>query len=215
MALIVPTLVYGAILALIGGVLWGMGLADAINPATVTDNGEGYYQTSTSASLTGGSIGILLVGYLLLLAVGAFMQAALISGALDIADGRPVSIGSFFKPRNFGPVILAALLVTVLTGVGYLLCVIPGLVFGFFAYLTIPFVIDRSLSPVDGLKASIQTVRANIGGALLAFLIQIALVLIGQLLCGVGLIVALPLAVLIQVYTYRRLSGGQVAPLTA
>ncbi|HZE16010.1 MAG TPA: hypothetical protein VE197_10050, partial [Mycobacterium sp.] len=36
----------------------------------------------------------------------------------------------------------------------------------------------------------------------------------GELLFGVGLIVAIPLAFLIQVYTYRRLSGGQVVPLS-
>jgi uncharacterized membrane protein len=32
------------------------------------------------------------------------------------------------------------------------------------------------------------------------------------LLCGIGLVVAAPVALLIQVYTYRRLSGGSVAP---
>jgi len=38
-------------------------------------------------------------------------------------------------------------------------------------------------------------------------------VLIGQILCGIGLVVAFPFAKLIQIYTYRKLSGGQVVPL--
>jgi uncharacterized membrane protein len=34
------------------------------------------------------------------------------------------------------------------------------------------------------------------------------------LACGIGMVVAVPIAILIQVYTYRLLSGGAVAPLT-
>ena len=37
---------------------------------------------------------------------------------------------------------------------------------------------------------------------------------VGSFLCYVGLLVAAPLAILFQVYAYRRLTGGQVAPLT-
>jgi uncharacterized membrane protein len=44
--------------------------------------------------------------------------------------------------------------------------------------------------------------------------VQGLLLLVGVLACGIGIIVAAPVALLIQVYTYRRLSGGQVAPLT-
>ncbi len=42
---------------------------------------------------------------------------------------------------------------------------------------------------------------------------QYAIVLVGELLCGVGLLVAIPIALLVQVYTYRKLSGGQVVPV--
>jgi transglutaminase-like putative cysteine protease len=50
----------------------------------------------------------------------------------DFADGKPVDIGSFLRPpRNFGSVILAALLVGFGTVVGSVLCVVPGLYFRF------------------------------------------------------------------------------------
>ncbi|BBZ14177.1 hypothetical protein [Mycobacterium branderi] len=143
---------------------------------------------------------------------GTFVQAAALSGTLDIADGRPVSIGSFFKPRHLGGVILAALLVGVLTAVGYLLFIIPGLIFSFFAMFTIAFATDRGLPAFEALKASFTTVMSNIGGALLSWVVQFLVLLAGALLCGIGLIVAAPVALLIQTYTYRRLSGGQVVP---
>jgi len=82
------------------------------------------------------------------------------------------------------------------------------------ALFTIAFATDHGLSPIDALKASFTTVRSDIGSTLLSFLVQGLLVLAGFLVCGVGILVGGPLALLVQVYTYRRLSGGPIAPLT-
>jgi uncharacterized membrane protein len=49
---------------------------------------------------------------------------------------------------------------------------------------------------------------------ILALLVIYAIVAVGALVCGIGLIVALPVAGLFLVYTYRKLTGGHVAPLT-
>ena len=147
------------------------------------------------------------------------------SGLLDIADGRPVTIGSFFKPRNFGTVILAAALLAVISGILNLPLLAGGVlfwllahaaiaVFTFFTLFTIAFATDHGLSPIDALKASFTTVRSNIGSTLLSLLVQFLLLLAGALPCGLGLFLTIPLALLIQVYTYRRLSGGPVAPKT-
>ena len=132
---------------------------------------------------------------------------------LDIADGKPVTIGSFFQPRNLGMALLAALLVGVISAVGSFLCFLPGLIFGFFAQFTVPFVIDRSLSAIKALTASFSTVASNIGPALLAWLVGVAATIVGALVCGVGLLVAVPFAALILIYAYRKLSGGQVVGL--
>jgi uncharacterized membrane protein len=87
-------------------------------------------------------------------------------------------------------------------------------VFTFFALFTLAYAIDRGLPPIDALKASFTTVRANVGATLLSFLVQFLLVLVGAIPCGLGLFVMVPLALLIQIYTYRRLANGPIAPLT-
>ncbi len=111
-------------------------------------------------------------------------------------------------------VILAALLVGAITAVGSVLCFIPGLIFGIFAQFTIPFVIDRSSSAIEALKASISTIASEHRRRLCSsWLVQVAAVIVGALACGVGLLVAVPVAALILIYTYRKLSGGQVVPL--
>jgi uncharacterized membrane protein len=83
-----------------------------------------------------------------------------------------------------------------------------------FTWFTTVAIVDRNLSPIDGIKASIDVVKKNFGSVLLAGLIFVALILVGALLCGVGLLVTAPVAYLLLVYTYRRLSGGSVAPAT-
>lgn len=227
-ALIVPTLAYGAILIFISVFL------QILTPDRQTSSygGDGSYGFSTNAALGGGSIVVLLLGYVVFVVVGAFIQASFISGCLDIADGKPVTIGAFFKPRNFGKVIVIALLLGLVTAVGTFLCGIFGVIsaflalvglllsavltfaIGFFAMFAVAFAVDRSLPAVEALKASIATVRPNFGNALLSWLVQLAVVVIGAVLCLVGLLAAAPIALLILVYTYRVLSGGRVAPLS-
>ena len=227
-ALIVPMLIYGVAMAILGLVLWAIstaiGLAAIFGDAATTTSTSGGYTDSTSAgdgaAAAGAGIGFFgtivvtaLLAFVFLVAA-IYVQAAFVSGSLDIADGKPVDIGSFLRPpRNFGSVILAALLVGIGTVVGSVLCVLPGLIFAFFAAYTIPYVIDRSLSPVDALKASFSTIKQNFGSALLAYLIVVAVGLVGQAVC-VGGLISIPVSLLILTYTFRRLSGGQLAPIT-
>ena len=211
-ALIVPLLIYIVVIGIIA-VIAGV-LPAVLGESTTTTYTDAYGNTASGTAITYGaaSYAVMVVGYILLFIAAIFMAVAILSGCLDIADGKPVSIGSFFKPRNLGPVFLTAVLVGLGTAIGSL-CIIGGIIFGFIAQFAIAFVIDRSLSPIDAIKASYETAKNNIGSALISFLVQYAIIIVGELLCGVGLLVAMPVALLIQVYTYRKLSGGQVVPV--
>ena len=208
--LIVPVLVYGVIIAVLVGLTQFLPAALGRQSSSTYTDSSGQTYGSTTVTLGFASVTVMVIGSILLLAAGIYLHAAMTSGCLDIADGKPVTIGTFFKPRNLRGAILASLLVAVGTWIGTLLCVIPGIIFGFLALFTVPFVIDRSLSPVESVKASIATVRSNVGGTLLSWLVQIAAILIGEVLCLVGLLAGLPIAQLVLTYTYRKLSGGQV-----
>lgn len=213
MALVVPILAYVAALAAVIGLFTT--LVFSLSDSTTTTYTDDYGFTSESVNVSMGAAGIfvMLIGYIAVFFVAIFMHAGITTGCLDIADGKPVTIGTFFKPRNLGLAIVTGLLVAVGTLALSLLCFIPGLIFGFVAQFAIVAAIDRSLSPVDSIKASITTVRSEIGGTLLSCLAQGAAVFIGELLCFVGLLVGIPVASLIQTYTWRKLSGGQVVPL--
>jgi uncharacterized membrane protein len=207
--LVVPIVIYVAIIGVLYGVGFGIAIATG-NNSTYTDE-YGYQHSSSSFGAAG--LAALGVAYIGIFAVLIYMQASLISGALDIADGKPVTIGTFFKPRNLGPAILTGLLVGLGAAIGSVLCIIPGIIFGFLALFAVHFAIDRGLSPVDAIKASIALVRANLVPTLLVWLVAGAVAAVGELACGVGVFASIPVAILIQVYAYRKLSGGQVVPV--
>ncbi len=218
----VPLIVAMLVYSVIGFVVHALVFVSMGGTNADTTDVEGGYGASFTAGLGAAET---LVLSIVLFVFGIFVQAAFLSGALDLADGRPVSIGSFFKPRHFGNVVLAGALLSVISVALDLLSLLPTfifaalsfaaiVVFAFFALFTIAFATDRGAPPIDALKASIATVRSNLGSTLLSFVVQVLLLVVGALACGVGILVGGPLALLVQVYTYRRLAGGPIAPLT-
>lgn len=158
----------------------------------------------------------LVFGYLVVAAVAlllsAFMQAGVTRATLEVADGRRIEVGTFFRFDDFGKVVVAALLVGLGTAVGTLLFVIPGLVFAFLAQFTLFYVIDKRMAPVDAIRASFTLVGRNLGAVLLLFLAVYAANLVGSALCGVGQLVSFPVGLLATTWMYRRLQDEPVAP---
>lgn len=166
-------------------------------------NGFNYSNESTTQSIVG-----TLVSSILSVLVGA----AFTRGALNELDGRAPSFADFFKWTNLANVFLAAILVWVITTIGFALLVIPGLIATFLLWYTIAFVIDHNFGAVEGIKASYALTSKNVGSLLLLAVVVILLNIVGALLCGVGLLVTGPVTLIASTYAYRLLSGGAISP---
>jgi uncharacterized membrane protein len=210
--LIVSTLIYGLIIGVLSAIVFGLAMALAPDPVTTYESSEYGFEYSTSASFGAASIIVFILGGILLFVVAGAIQSAYISGVLDIANGRPVTIGSFFKPRNVGSVIIVSLLVGIAASIGSL-CFILGIAVALFTMFAVIAVLDRNLPPIDAIKASFDVTKNNFVLVLLTYLVVAAVALVGALVCGIGLFVAIPVAALIEVYAWRRLTGGQIAEL--
>jgi uncharacterized membrane protein len=154
-------------------------------------------------------VGTLFFGALSLV-VQTVIQAAIVKGSLDITRGKPLSLNSMLEGIDWAQVVIAALILGVATLVGFVLCVLPGFAVMFLTAFTLYFIIDKGLPAIDAIKASVSFVMANAGTLIVFFLACIAAYFVGALLCGVGLLVAIPVVVLAQAYTYRTLQGEQV-----
>ena len=80
--------------------------------------------------------------------------AALIRGAFDAVDGREVTLGSMFERWDKIQVLVATLVISVLTTIGFVLCVLPGFVVIFLTWFATYFIVERGEDAVTAIKSS-------------------------------------------------------------
>lgn len=210
-ALIVPILLYALVLFVVFGLAYvflrRFGVADVIQESDGT----------TSVDLTGVGATTVVVASFVMSLVAYASLVAYVSGLLDIADGQRVGVGSFFAPRNAGPAMLGALLLALATSlvaaipyVGYIASVVVGLI----TMYVLPTIVDRETGVVEGFKEGFAVFQKDVGNAILVYIVAALMVLVGSALCGLGVLVAAPVAALVVVSAYRTISGGRVAPKT-
>ncbi|MBM7277878.1 hypothetical protein JTZ10_08925 [Gordonia rubripertincta] len=172
----------------------------------------GYGVTTETTTLGAGGIFFMILIYVVLFLGMLYIQASITSGAVRVANGEPVTAASFLTPIRFGAVVGTAILVGIATGIGYVLCIIPGLIAMFFLMFSVVATIDKGLSPIDAMKTSFELTKSKVGDSLIALLVTYAINLVGALVCYVGLIVSAPVAQLFLVHCWRRLNGAPIAP---
>ena len=144
--------------------------------------------------------------------ITGLIQAVFVRVALSVTRGHRPVFGEFFRFENVGPVAVLVLIIGVVEGVLRAIPVIGGLVgivvqfFLIFAYYVL---IDRGAQPVDAIRGSVELVTRNAGQTVVFYILAAVIILVGALLCGVGLLVAVPWVLLATAYLYRRLSGEQ------
>jgi uncharacterized membrane protein len=171
-------------------------------------------ETGSITTTGGGStLGLLVVSLLfsaLSVGVQIALQAGIINGSLQLSRNQPLSVGNAFSGINWSQVVVTAILIFLGTAVGLVLCIVPGLIWIFLTSYAMYYVIDRGMSAVDAIKASIDMVRNNIGPLLLFWLASLAITIAGACACGVGVLVAYPVVILAQAYTFRTFNNDPV-----
>lgn len=135
-----------------------------------------------------------------------FMQVWNARLGLDATAGRELSLRRFFSLKGIGRALGATLIVGLATGIGTLLCVIPGLVAAVAMMFVVPLVLDRGLRLADAIRESARMVRRDLGGCLLFALAIAGVTMVGQS-TGFGTLVAAPLAALLSGCLYREVSA--------
>ena len=153
-------------------------------------------------------VGALAVGLLVLAAL--LFGAGFLRGALGVTEGRPFEVRDVLSTEGVGRIVATSLVVAAGTFLGSLLCYLPGLAFAFLAQWSLYFVIDRGLDTRAAIRASVDLVTSRLTESLVWFVVAGLVVAAGAALCGVGLLVALPVVLLGGAYTYRVLTGQVV-----
>lgn len=157
--------------------------------------------------------------------VGFIMALGLIRAALAITDGQQPSVGQLFQGDGVVQYIIAA----VVLGVGFSVINVIGaitilllpitflvtLVLSFFVQFFGYAILDENRGAFEGITRSFDVVKNNLGDLLLLWLAALIINIGGALLCGVGLLVTLPLTAIAWAYAWRKVTNGPVAPLPA
>lgn len=101
---------------------------------------------------------------------------------------------------------LGSLLYGVVTLAGFILLIVPGIIWGIKYQYTTYLIVDKKMSPMEAFKKSGQItngVKLKLFWLGLAF---IGVTLLGVLALGIGLIIAWPIISLAGAYVYRKLS---------
>ena len=150
------------------------------------------------------NIPLLIAGNPVQFVISQFLMAGLYRMAINQVRGATPSLGTLFSAGDVLPALLgAAILTTLATFVGALFCVIPGLLLAALFLFTIPLVVDRKLGAIEAMSTSFNTLKPQMWPAL-GFIIVVGLLAgAGALLCGVGILITAPLAILSIAVLYR------------
>jgi uncharacterized membrane protein len=118
-----------------------------------------------------------------------------------------VELSSLWHPRPFWKYLGASILLGLAIGIGFILLIVPGVIFALMFLFTTFIVIDRELGPIEAMKESHRITRGH-KWPLLGFVIVLTLInLLGVLALVVGLLVSIPVSTLAFVHAYRVLSA--------
>lgn len=152
----------------------------------------------------------------LILAAGWALQLLIGIGTIRIAlgvfDRKPVRIADIFSGADLlFRYFLGSALYYLIVLAGFVLLIVPGIVWAvkyqFFALL----IVDKKLSPMDAIRKSGEITKGS-KGKLFVLIILLFLINLAGLIClFIGLFATVPLAIMANVYAYRKLLG-ETAP---
>jgi uncharacterized membrane protein len=130
---------------------------------------------------------------------------------LEDEGGKP-EIGDLFKGfDDFVPALLAVLLSSIAVGIGFALCVIPGLLIMALTPVAAYFVATGEKDGVNAIKRAWTVVKDNLIPACLCTLIVGIVGCLGAILFGVGIFLTLPIAFIGMYHMAKQLTNGGTA----
>lgn len=126
--------------------------------------------------------------------------------SLKLVDGKKPQISDVYS--HYGLLLnyfLGSLLYGAVVILGFILLIVPGIIWGIKYQYTTYLIVDRGMSPMDAFRESGQITKGIKLKLFYLGLCYIGITILGILLVGVGLIVAWPVIALSGAYVYRKL----------
>jgi len=165
------------------------------------------------AVITGSPDDPSVVGTVINLALGTLIGMGATAFYLAARDNPDtVDLSALWHPKPFWKYLGASILLGLAVGIGLVLLIMPGVIFGLMFMFSTFLVIDRELGPIEALKESNRITHGH-KWRLLGFSVVLVLInLLGLIALVVGLLVTIPVSSLAFTHAYRALSGRTPPP---
>jgi hypothetical protein len=144
--------------------------------------------------------------------VGQIVAMGLVRAALLVTAGEAPEVGRVFSTDRLGDYIIGSILYGIIVAIGFVLCLIPGVIAAVMLSFYGFYILDKNMSGPDALKASFDLVRAHAGATVGLLVVAFLVYFVGVLLCGIGVLVSGPVSLVMVGYGYRILNNEPVAP---
>jgi hypothetical protein len=123
--------------------------------------------------------------------------------------GETVQVGDVFAGFNiaFMQLALAGLIKAVLTSIGFLLCILPGVYLGVAYVFALPLIIDKKMEFWTAMEVSRRVVHRHWWSTFALVIVLAIVACLGALACIVGLFVSIPVASAALMFVYEDLFG--------
>jgi uncharacterized membrane protein len=166
------------------------------------------FTSGIDAAITGSAEEPSIIGTVVNLGLGTLISmgaTAFYLAAHDNPDTADLSL--LWHPRPFWRYLGASILLSLAVAIGFVLLIVPGIIFGLMFMFATFIVIERELGPIDAMNESHRLTRGH-KWQLFGFVLLLVLVnLLGLLALLVGIFVSIPVSTLAFVHAYRVLGG--------
>jgi len=146
------------------------------------------------------------------LLAGIVINIVAIKIALRFCDGKatPKMRDISFSAATFYKFVLGYFLYTLIVLAGFLLLIIPGIIWSIKYLYIVYLIVDKESGPLEAMKQSAR-ITDGVKWELFAFMLLLMVInMAGALFFIIGLFVTIPVTMVAMAYMYRKLSSGAV-----
>lgn len=137
--------------------------------------------------------------------ISSIISMGIINISLMFAENKKPELRDIFYTKKVFNFILMSIIRTVIVIVGFILLIVPGLIFSIKFQFSDFLIVDKKLDAIDSLKGSWEMTK-GIKWNLFIFRILLGLINLLGLICLIlGLFVTIPLTMVASAYVYRKL----------
>lgn len=167
-------------------------------------------QSLVEGNIDVGAILLLVLWNLPEMALSTLLTAGLYWLILKRIRGQQAGIGDLFEGFRSRPgqLALAGIVIQLLTMVGFLACILPGIYLSVAWVLSVPLIIDRRFEFWTAMEVSRQVITQHWWLMFCLVLVVALVTMVGFLACCIGLVAALPIGLGALMYAYEDIFGG-------